>query len=252
MGTDSPAKYMQRDGTVTILWDMFVRFDCVIFSYSSFAVASFNGTCLEWLVLLLDLMAFREQALRLILDLSSTVISLLPHQNSLILHAFMDLFCSFVRVNLISEKIPRKMMLQMYNLLHVMSRNDRDCDFYHRLKLGGIQWRMQSADESMVPLTINCWPSVSGNETFVSIEEPPSVRQIDGEWSGAMEFVVPPVDSSSFFPISVRFSATSTYSELKVVNILPLKGGAPPKFSQRTQLGLTNRGRLYPIWSERD
>ncbi|XP_077244449.1 transcription activator isoform X2 [Tasmannia lanceolata] len=72
-------------------------------------------------------------ALRLILDLSSTVITLLPHQNSLILHAFMDLFCSFVRVNLFSEKIPRKMMLQMYNLLHLLSRNGRDCEFYHRL-----------------------------------------------------------------------------------------------------------------------
>lgn len=86
-----------------------------------------------WVQLLLDLMAFREQALRLILDLSSTVITLLPHQNSLILHAFMDLFCSFVRVNLFSEKIPRKMVLQIYNLLHAMSSNDRDCDFYHRL-----------------------------------------------------------------------------------------------------------------------
>ncbi|XP_057969886.1 protein NAP1 [Malania oleifera] len=86
-----------------------------------------------WVQMLLDLMAFREQALRLILDLSSTVITLLPHQNSLILHAFMDLFCSFVRVNLFSEKIPRKMMLQIYNLLHAMLRNDRDCDFYHRL-----------------------------------------------------------------------------------------------------------------------
>ncbi|KAJ7969308.1 protein NAP1 [Quillaja saponaria] len=86
-----------------------------------------------WVQLLLDLMAFREQALRLILDLSSTVITLLPHQNSLILHAFMDLFCSFVRVNLFSEKIPRKMLLQTYNLLHALSRNERDCDFYHRL-----------------------------------------------------------------------------------------------------------------------
>ncbi|KAK6240355.1 hypothetical protein SCA6_005744 [Theobroma cacao] len=86
-----------------------------------------------WVRLLLDLMEFREQALRLILDLSSTVITLLPHQNSLILHAFMDLFCSFVRVNLLAEKLPRKMMLQVYNLLHAMSRNDRDCDFYHRL-----------------------------------------------------------------------------------------------------------------------
>ncbi|PON42584.1 Nck-associated protein [Parasponia andersonii] len=86
-----------------------------------------------WIQLLLDLMAFREQALRLILDLSSTVITLLPHQNAVILHAFMDLFCLFVRVNLFSEKMPRKMMLQMYNLMHAMSRDDRDCDFYHRL-----------------------------------------------------------------------------------------------------------------------
>ncbi|KAK5845803.1 coatomer subunit delta-like [Gossypium arboreum] len=147
--------------------------------------------------------------------------------------------------------------------------------------VGLLKWRMQSADESMVPLTINCWPSVSGNETYVSIEyeasamfdlrnvviyvplpalrEAPNVRQIDGEWrydsrnsvlewsillidssnrSGSMEFVVPPADSSVFFPISVRFSATSTYSDLKVVNIIPLRGGGapPPKFSQRTNL----------------
>ncbi|EPS71603.1 hypothetical protein M569_03148, partial [Genlisea aurea] len=86
-----------------------------------------------WIMLLIDLMAFREQALRLILDLSSTVITLLPHQNSLILHAFMDLFCSFVRVNLFSEKIPRKMILQTYNMLHAITHGDRDCDFYHRL-----------------------------------------------------------------------------------------------------------------------
>ncbi|XP_039139762.1 probable protein NAP1 [Dioscorea cayenensis subsp. rotundata] len=86
-----------------------------------------------WVMLLVDLMAFREQALRLILDLSSTVITLLPHQNALILHAFMDLFCSFVRVNLFSDKIPRKMMIQVYNILHAMSRGGRDCDFYHRL-----------------------------------------------------------------------------------------------------------------------
>ncbi|KAG5234430.1 coatomer [Salix suchowensis] len=201
-----------------------------------------------WVQLLLDLMAFREQALRLILDLSSTVITLLL-------------------------KDPYNFVLLIYVCIMHWDVNENISP------LGGIQvpfptgqtgdagvgllkWRMQSADESMVPLTINCWPSVSGNETFVSIEyeasslfdlrnvmisvplpalrEPPSVRQIDGEWSGAMEFVVPPADSSSFFPISVRFSATSTYSELKVVNILPLKGGAPPKFSQRTQLVTEN------------
>ncbi|CDP22263.1 unnamed protein product, partial [Coffea canephora] len=52
--------------------------------------------------------------------------------------------------------------------------------------------------------------------------------------SGSMEFVVPPADPASFFPISVRFTAASTFSDLKVANILPLGGGPAPKFSQRT------------------
>ena len=34
--------------------------------------------------------------------------------------------------------------------------------------------------------------------------------------SGSMEFVVPQADSSAFFPISVRFMATDTFSDLKV------------------------------------
>uniref|UniRef100_A0A5B6YVB7 Coatomer subunit delta n=1 Tax=Davidia involucrata TaxID=16924 RepID=A0A5B6YVB7_DAVIN len=149
--------------------------------------------------------------------------------------------------------------------------------------VGLLKWRMQTVDESVVPLTINCWPSVSGNETYVSIEyeassmfdlqnvvvsvplpalrEAPNVRQIDGEWrydsrnsvlewsillidnsnrSGSMEFVVPPADSSVFFPISVRFTAANTFSDLKVLNVLPLRGGPSPKFSQRTLLSTEN------------
>ncbi|CDP21688.1 unnamed protein product, partial [Coffea canephora] len=54
--------------------------------------------------------------------------------------------------------------------------------------------------------------------------------------SGSMEFVVPPADPASFFPISVRFTAASTFSDLKVANILPLGGEPAPKFSQRTLL----------------
>ncbi|XP_058080290.1 coatomer subunit delta-like isoform X2 [Magnolia sinica] len=145
--------------------------------------------------------------------------------------------------------------------------------------VGLLKWRMQSMDESLVPLTINCWPSVSGGETYVSMEyeassmfdlqnvvitvplpalrEAPNVRQVDGEWrydprgsvlewsillidnsnrSGSMEFVVPPADSSVFFPINVIFSAANTFSDVKVVSVLPLRGGPPPKFAQRTQL----------------
>ncbi|CAA0840042.1 Coatomer subunit delta [Striga hermonthica] len=146
-----------------------------------------------------------------------------------------------------------------------------------------LKWRMQSADESLVPLSINCWPSVSGNETYVNLEyeappmfdlqnvvisiplpalrEAPRVQQIDGEWrydsrksilewsivlidnsnrSGSMEFVIPAIDPSDLFPISVRFTSTSTFSGIKVANIVPLKGGNPPKFSQRTLLSAEN------------
>ncbi|KAL2926926.1 Coatomer subunit delta-1 [Bienertia sinuspersici] len=130
---------------------------------------------------------------------------------------------------------------------------------------------------------INCWPSVSGSDTDVSIEyeasslfdlqnvvisiplpalrEPPNVTEVQGDWrfdprnsvlewsivliddsnrSGSLEFVVPAADPSTFFPISVRFTATNTFSDLKVTNILPLKGGSPPKFSQRIQLVTEN------------
>ncbi|KAH0784629.1 hypothetical protein KY290_004227 [Solanum tuberosum] len=142
-----------------------------------------------------------------------------------------------------------------------------------------LRWRMQSTDESILPLTINCWPSVSGSETYVNIEyetpaqidlqnvvisvplpalrEAPNVQQIDGEWrydsrnsvlewsvllidnsnrSGALEFVVPAADPSAFFPISAQFTSSRTFSDVKVVNVLPLKGGATPKHAQRTLL----------------
>ncbi|KAK9665047.1 hypothetical protein RND81_14G086800 [Saponaria officinalis] len=149
--------------------------------------------------------------------------------------------------------------------------------------VGLLKWRMQSRDESVVPLTISCWPSVSGSETDVSIEyeasptfnlknviisvpipslrEAPNVRQIDGEWrydprnsvfewsillidnsnrSGSVEFVVPATDPSAFFPISVQFTAIDTFSGLKVINVIPLKGGSPPKFAQRSHLCAEN------------
>jgi NCK-associated protein 1 len=59
-----------------------------------------------WILVLEDLMTFREQALRVIMDLSSTVVTLLPNQNPLLLSIFMDLFCAFVRVNLLADKVP--------------------------------------------------------------------------------------------------------------------------------------------------
>ncbi|KAG8054860.1 hypothetical protein GUJ93_ZPchr0001g32351 [Zizania palustris] len=146
-----------------------------------------------------------------------------------------------------------------------------------------VKWRIQELNESYLPLAVNCWPSVSGNETYVNIEyeaskifdlhnvvisiplpalrEAPGVRQIDGEWkydsrnsvldwsiilidqsnrSGSLEFTVPAADPSMFFPISVGFSASNTFSDLKVTAIRPLREGSPPKFSQRNLLVTVN------------
>ncbi|XP_024388834.1 probable protein NAP1 isoform X3 [Physcomitrium patens] len=86
-----------------------------------------------WIMVLEDLMTFREQSLRVILDLSSTVVTLLPNQNPLLLRVFMELFCSFVRVNLLADKVPRKMLLQMYNLVHTIMKSGRDYGAYHRM-----------------------------------------------------------------------------------------------------------------------
>nr|GMD07001.1 coatomer subunit delta-like [Ipomoea batatas] len=142
--------------------------------------------------------------------------------------------------------------------------------------VGLLKWRMQSSDESILPLTLNCWPSVSGKETYVNIEyetpanmqlqnvivsvplpalrDAPNVQQIDGEWrfdsrnsilewsivlidnsnrSGSLEFVVPAADPSQFFPISARFTSSRTFSDLKVVNVLPLRAD-PKSFSNTT------------------
>ena len=71
--------------------------------------------------------------------------------------------------------------------------------------LGVLKWRYQTRDESRVPLAINCWPSVSGGDSFVSIEyeanddmdlhnvvisiplpplrDPPTVNQVDGDFT---------------------------------------------------------------------
>ena len=36
--------------------------------------------------------------------------------------------------------------------------------------LGVLKWRLQTRDEGVLPLSINCWPSISGGESYVNIE----------------------------------------------------------------------------------
>ncbi|KAK1320142.1 Coatomer subunit delta-1 [Acorus calamus] len=129
---------------------------------------------------------------------------------------------------------------------------------------GLMKWRIQGMNEDSVPLTTSEMfdlQNVVISVPLPALRDPPSIRQIDGEWrydprssmlewsillidnsnrNGSMEFVVPPADSSAFFPINIRFTASNTFSNVKVTNVLPLKGGAPPKFAQRIQLVTEN------------
>eukprot|EP00250_Pteridium_aquilinum_P014737 c22167_g1_i1 orf=670-4797(-) len=109
------------------------KVDKLAFDQLQDSAETFLTSMEPWLMVVLDLMKFREQAVKVILELCSTVITLLPNQNPLILHALMNLFCSFVRVHLLSGKVPRKMLLQTYNLTHEFLNNGRDYEFYHRL-----------------------------------------------------------------------------------------------------------------------
>jgi hypothetical protein len=90
--------------------------------------------------------------------------------------------------------------------------------------LGVLKWRHSTKDESAVPLSINCWPSVTGDQTAVSIEyeasdamdlqnvvisipvppsrEPPSVTSCDGDFrfdarGGVMEWNIQLIDDSN-------------------------------------------------------
>jgi hypothetical protein len=91
-----------------------------------------------------------------------------------------------------------------YNNENVLGLKDPSRPFPTGSPLGILKWRMQSKDESLVPLSINCWPSASGSDSYVNIEyestapfdlqnvviaiplpaldSPPKVNQIDGDW----------------------------------------------------------------------
>lgn len=95
----------------------------------------------------------------------------------------------------------------MFSGENVIGLKDPSREFPSGSALGVLKWRYQSVDESDVPLIINCWPSISGGESFINIEyekndssvpfdlhdvqivvpvpalaSPPKVNQIDGDY----------------------------------------------------------------------
>lgn len=57
-----------------------------------------------------------------------------------------------------------------YSSSNVLGLKDPSRPFPTGSELGILKWRLQTKDEGLVPLTINCWPSVSGGQSYVNIE----------------------------------------------------------------------------------
>lgn len=107
---------------------------------------------------------------------------------------------------------------------NILGLKDPNRPFPTGSPLGVLKWRMQATDESMVPLSINCWPSTSGDESYVALEyeatsdfelqnvvitvplpalrDPPTVNQVDGDFvydprRGCLEWTIELIDNSN-------------------------------------------------------
>lgn len=58
----------------------------------------------------------------------------------------------------------------LYSSSNILGLKDPSRPFPTGSELGILKWRMQTKDESQVPISINCWPSVSGGQSYVNIE----------------------------------------------------------------------------------
>merc|ERR1719263_1694072 len=91
----------------------------------------------------------------------------------------------------------------LFNQSSTLGLKDPNRPFLTGSALGVLKWRLSPKDESMMPLQISCWPSVSGSDTYVNIEyeaseafdlqnlqivipipgsEPPQVNSCDGDY----------------------------------------------------------------------
>jgi hypothetical protein len=139
-----------------------------------------------------------------------------------------------------------------------------------------LKWRMQCNEESEVPLTLNFWPNVEDGRTVVSVElrpekelqlqnvvvsipcrssEHPVVKLCSGDhlydpkqgvlsWragavdadANTLEFSVPEMDGDGFFPISINFTSTSTFSGLVPQGVSNVETGAAVPFTHESSL----------------
>lgn len=145
--------------------------------------------------------------------------------------------------------------------------------------VGVLKWRLQTTEESNIPLSINCWPSDNGsggcdvniefelektdlelNDVTIAIPLPhgcgsPNISECEGDYThdtrrqqllwqhtvidqnnktGAMEFSCGG-NPDDFFPVTVAFTSSKSYSGIKVLDCTQVDGQQPVKFSSSIQ-----------------
>lgn len=168
-----------------------------------------------------------------------------------------------------------------FNQASIIGHKQPDKAFPLNSDIGVLKWRLQTTDEALMPLSINCWPSENDgqcdvnieyellqdnlelNDVVISIPVPhgvggPVVGEVDGEYHydhkhSVLEWQLPVVDSSNksgsmefsiaghpgdFFPVSVSFSSTKSYCNLKITEITSAEDRKPVKFSQEVSFSV--------------
>merc|ERR550539_1310089 len=144
--------------------------------------------------------------------------------------------------------------------------------------VGVLKWRLQTTEESNIPLSINCWPSDNGSggcdvniefelentdlelqDVVITIPVPhgvgtPNVAECDGDYTmdtrrGALLWQHPLIDRNNksgslefsvggnpddFFPVTLAFNSTKSFSGIKVLDCVEVDGGSPVKHSTNT------------------
>eukprot|EP00887_Chlorella_sp_A99_P000485 scaffold17.g485.t1 len=149
---------------------------------------------------------------------------------------------------------------------HVLALKDPNRPFPTGAPLGVLKWRLQTRDEDMVPLTINCWPSVSGGESFVNIEyesaasfdlqrvqiviplpalhHAPQVNSIDGDWrfdtrKSAFVWSIELIDDtnrSGSAEFVVPAANPNVFFPIEVDRVESSQTGQPVKYGSKTSL----------------
>ncbi|URD74182.1 DEAD-box ATP-dependent RNA helicase [Musa troglodytarum] len=121
---------------------------------------------------------FRSGATRVLIttDVSLVINYDLPNNRELYIHRIGQSGCFGRKIE--NQDVPGLSFIthpninkELFNGKHIIGLKGPNRPFPSgQNDVGLMKWRIQGMDEASLPLTVNCWPSVSGGETCVNIE----------------------------------------------------------------------------------